>query len=102
MTLRARLALGILAIGLLLVAPLFVSLESITALGRRVQSLRDNEFAASLFLTRLRAGTAELRDAEFSMVYLRDSLPSPANRDRVIEALNGMEALTDSLQASGP
>ena len=101
MTLRGRLALGLFAIGLLLIAPLFLSLDYFARLSDRVESLSQEEFSASLLLSRLRAGTDELRDAEIALVYLADSTSLAMKRDQVLEALEGMETLTDSLAQKG-
>ena len=64
MTLRARLALGMLAIIALLIAPLGIALRSLSHTDRDMRELRTNQFAASLLLGRMRTGLEEVRERE--------------------------------------
>ncbi len=94
MTLRARLAAGILAIAIVLVIPLVLALRSLDELHASVVDLRVNEFAASLLLGRLRVGTATLRHAEDALLFVHDS----ASRDRMSQEVAHLSAMADSLE----
>ena len=73
MTLRARLAAGLLAIAVVLVVPLGLALRSLEDLHQSALALRDKEFAASLLLGRIRVGTEDLRGAEDALLFVHDS-----------------------------
>jgi signal transduction histidine kinase len=93
MTLRARLALGIVAIAAVLVFPLFLTLQSLERLHDATVELREQEFAASLLLARIRTGFDDLRRGEDLLVVIRDSTGAP----RMLEAVETMRAASDSL-----
>jgi signal transduction histidine kinase len=94
-TLRTRLTVGILAIAVVLVVPLLLALRSLDRLHESVADLRDREFAASLLLSRLRAGAQDVRDAETALLFVHDE-PS---RQRMSDALGRLAAMADTLQA---
>jgi len=93
MTLRARLAAGILAIAIVLVTPLTLALRSLDQLHASVIQLRNNEFAASLLLGRLRGATGDLSRAEDNLLILHDS----ASLGRMTAQISALKAMTDSL-----
>ncbi|GAC1685780.1 MAG: hypothetical protein NVS9B3_04100 [Gemmatimonadaceae bacterium] len=93
MTLRARLALGLSATAALMIIPLAVALHGLEQLHRSASDLRDRDFAASLLVSRLRAATQDLRDAETALLFLHDD----ASRARMSGALGTLTAMADTL-----
>ena len=67
MTLRARLALGLVIIAAVLVVPLVVARSSMQRLHLQVRSLREGEFQASLVLGRLRDALGDVRSREVAL-----------------------------------
>ncbi|HUF27148.1 MAG TPA: HAMP domain-containing sensor histidine kinase [Gemmatimonadaceae bacterium] len=98
MSLRNRLALGIIAIALVLAVPLLASLRALEQLHAQVSGLRDREFAASLMLGRIRAGTEDLRRTETALVLAR----TPEARDAMRVEVGRLAALADSLRPHLP
>lgn len=94
MTLRARLALGLFAIVVVLVAPLLLALRSLDAVHNEAEALRFREFAASLLLGRMRAAAEDLRAAELSLLFVRET----ASRDAMAAQIARLAAMTDTLQ----
>jgi signal transduction histidine kinase len=93
MTLRARLALGLVIIAAVLVFPLIVARASMQRLHHQVSSLREGEFQASLVLGRLRDALADVRAREVALgVVHTDTV-----RRQLDAALLRAEALADSL-----
>lgn len=70
MSIRSKLGLGLVAIALVLVVPLVLALQSLEKLHSITTALQKREFAASLLLNRMRAGTDELRRLDLSLVFL--------------------------------
>jgi len=95
MTLRARLAAGLLAIAVVLVVPLGLALRSLEDLHQSALALRDKEFAASLLLGRIRVGTEDLRGAEDALLFVHDS----ASERRMSRQITVLGAMTDSLES---
>ena len=93
MTIRAKLALALGAILLLLAAPLAISLRSLGAVHRATESLRDREFTASLLLGRIRSGVEDLRHAETALLFVHDV----GSRDAMSRAVDAIAAMGDSL-----
>ena len=93
MTIRTRLALGLLAITLTLVIPLVFALRALDRMHETTAGLRDRELAASLLLSRIRAGTDELRRAETALLFVHDV----AAREQMELALTNLAAMADSL-----
>ena len=73
MTLRSRLAVGLVTIAIILVGPLVFAIQSLQRLQRDAVQLRDQEFAASLLLGRLRDGLSELRRQELALLFAKDA-----------------------------
>jgi signal transduction histidine kinase len=93
MTLRSRLALGLVIIAAVLMVPLFVARTALQRLHGQVRSLRDGEFQASLVLGRLRDAMGDVRARELAL----GVTPSDAAHDDLRLALSKAEALADSL-----
>jgi signal transduction histidine kinase len=93
MTLRARLSWGLLAIAVVLIVPLFLSLNSLEHLYATSRLLRDREFAASMLLGSFRERTDDARRAEDALLFIHDQ-KSAARMQREID---GLVSLTDSL-----
>ena len=93
MTLRARLALGLLIIVVVLVAPLLLSVRTLRQLHRDAQGLRDGEFAASLLLGKMRESLNALRRLETALLFVHDQ----TSRDALEAEVHRMEVYTDSL-----
>jgi signal transduction histidine kinase len=94
MTLRARLAAGMLAIAIVLVVPLVLALHSLEALHQSALGLRNTEFAASLLLGRIRGRTENLRRAEDALLIIHDS----ASQVRMSTEVAALSAMADSLE----
>jgi signal transduction histidine kinase len=98
MTLRSRIALGLLAMVLVLLAPLAIALHSLQRLHADARALRDGAFAGSLFLGRLRDAASDVRTAETNLLILRD----PSSREAMQNLVNRVaRAVTDSLGVFG-
>ena len=93
MTIRARLSLGFLAIAIILVSPLVLALRALERMHDETVALRDNEFAASLLLGRIRSGTEDLRTAEIALLFV----PSDSIQARMSAEIDTLSALADSL-----
>jgi signal transduction histidine kinase len=93
MTLRSRLALGLVIIAAVLVVPLVVARTSMQRLHGQVRSLREGEFQASLILGRLRDALGDVRAREVALGVVK----SDTVHAQLREALRRAEALADSL-----
>src|SRR3712207_2370052 len=97
MTLRTRIALGLLAMGLALVAPLAIALHALQQLHADARALRDGAFQGSLLLGRLRDAAGDVRVAETNLLILRDA----SSRDAMTNQVGRVARLADSLQSYG-
>lgn len=93
MTLRSRLATGLILIAIILVGPLVFAIQSLHRLQDDARALRDNDFAASLLLGRLREGLNDLRRGELALLFSKDK----ASRDTLDDELGQVGRLADSL-----
>ena len=93
MTLRSRLALGLVIIAGVLVVPLVVARSSMQDLHGQVRSLREGEFQASLLLGRLRDALSEVRAREVALGVVQ----SDQVHEEFRSALRHAEILADSL-----
>ena len=93
MTLRSRLALGLVIIAAVLVVPLIVARASMQRLHGQVRSLREGEFQASLILGRLRDALGDVRDRERVLGVVK----SDTVHEQLRTALARAESLADSL-----
>jgi nitrogen fixation/metabolism regulation signal transduction histidine kinase len=98
MTLRARLALGFLAIALLLAIPLAEALVALYNAKGAATRLRDQAFAAAVVISRVRAATQQLRRAEARVIVSRGA-PEPAAD--LTEQQQLLARLADSVRANG-
>src|SRR5688500_8297984 len=93
MTIRTRLGLGFVAIAIILVIPLVLALRALERMHDETVALRDNEFAASLLLGRIRLGTEDLRGAETALLFF----PSDTTQARMSAEIDTLSTLADSL-----
>ena len=93
MTLRSRLALGLVIIAAVLTVPLFVARSALLRLHGQVRSLREGEFQASLILGRLRDAMGDVRARELAL----GVVGSDTVHAQLLQALATAEALADSL-----
>lgn len=94
MNIRTRLALGIVAVAILLAVPLLVALRSLEKLHAETGMLNDREFAASLLLGRMRAATEDLRVAENKVFIAMTKADSGAMTSEIAR----LSALADTLR----
>jgi signal transduction histidine kinase len=94
MTLRSRLAVGLISIAVILVIPLLIAVQSLDRLHTEARALQSGEFAGSLLLGRLRDGLNDLRRAETRMLLFPDS----GSRDAMRTQIDVVRRLTDSLE----
>jgi len=90
-TIRSKLALGLFANLLILLAPLAFALHSLEQLHYSTQQLRDHAFRASLLVGRMRATADELRQSEERLLFVHDS----AALNHVNGQLENMHAMND-------
>jgi signal transduction histidine kinase len=93
MTLRSRLAVGLVTIAIILVGPLVFAIRSLYGLHDDARALRDREFAASMLIGRLREGLNDLRREELALLFSGDV----AARDAMEREVAHVGALADSL-----
>jgi hypothetical protein len=93
LTLASRLNLGIIAIAVVLVAPLVLSLRALQELQKDTALLRDREYRATALLNRMRALHDDL---EQSTIYLA-VFPSDSSQKQYTEQLHTLARQTDTL-----
>ncbi len=93
MTIRSRLAAGLVTIAIILIGPLVFAIQSLQRLHGDAVALRDREFAASLLVGRLREGLNDLRRQELALLFSKDA----ATRDAMDRQVLHVAALADSL-----
>jgi len=93
MTLRSRLAAGLVAIAIIFLGPLVFAISSLQRLQQDARMLRDREVEGSLVLGRLREGLNGLRQRELSLLFANDS----AQREIMAQQLGQVKNLADSL-----
>lgn len=96
-SIRSKLGTGLLAIALVLLVPLLLALRSLEQLHTVTTVLQKREFAASLLLNKMRAGTDELRRLDLSLVFVHQ----PQTRAAMDSQLTVLAATADSLSALG-
>ena len=94
MTIRSKLALGLFANLLILLAPLAFALQSLEQLHISTRALRDHAFGASLHVGRMRAIADELRQSEERLLFVHDT----AALNHVNTLLSQLHDMNDSLQ----
>ena len=98
MTLRSRLAVGLVTIAIILVAPLVLAIRSLDRLHADARMLQDRDLAASLLVGRLRDGLNDLRQEEFALLFAKNPAPPAASLDTVLARVS---VLVDSLRTIG-
>jgi signal transduction histidine kinase len=93
MTLRSRLAVGLVTIAIILVGPLVFGIYSLRSLDRDAKILANSELAASLLLGRLREGLSHVRQAELALLFNHNS----ESRDAMDRQVVRVAGLADSL-----
>ena len=93
MTLRVRLAIGIVSITIILLVPLLLALKSLESVHQTTRSLRDREFAGSLQLGRFRKLTDDIKRGEIPLAVLH----TPAELARMQANVGALAATGDSL-----
>ena len=93
MTLRSRLALGLVTIAIILVGPLVFAIYSLRNLNHDAKMLANTEFAASLLLGRLRESLSAVRRTELALLFSHDA----ASRDTMNGQVVRVASLADSL-----
>ena len=93
MTLRSRLAIGLISIAVILVIPLLIAVQSLNRLHREARALQSGEFAGSLLLGSLRESLYDLRRAETRLLFVPDTSARNAMASQIAE----VRLLTDSL-----
>jgi signal transduction histidine kinase len=93
MTLRARLAAGLITIAVLFVGPLVFAIKSLQQLQVNAKELRDREVEGSLVLGRVREGLNELRRQELALLFTNEA----ASRDAMAAQVQYVRNLADSL-----
>ena len=96
MTLRARLAVGLAVIALVLLTPLVVTRSAMLALHRDVRQLQSTEFAASLKLGRLRDAISEVRDRELALPFVGSDDVDRVH-EQLVRSLRSAHTLADTL-----
>lgn len=97
MTLRARLALGIFTIGLVLLVPLLLATRSLENIANEARELKEREYASTLFLGRVRSATDDFLASELAL-----GVDTTAEALRAAEHdLDRLSALVDSLPRIG-
>jgi signal transduction histidine kinase len=99
-TLRSRLALALVTMAAILVAPLFIAYDSLNSMRMAVRGVQEQDLNATVMLARIRSAAEELRQAELQLVYATDS-GSIARPGRVAAAVTTLRALADSLPHFG-
>ena len=99
MTLRSRLALALVTMAAILVAPLFIAYNSLNRMQSAVRDVQEQDLNATLLVARIRTAAEELRQAELQMVYAPDATTLPRPDVRVDSAMRTLRALADSLVA---
>lgn len=94
MTLRSRLAAGLVAIAIIFVGPLVFAITSLQRLQQDARTLRDREVDGSLVLGRLREGLNDLRRQELAVLF---APTDPAAWTLMQQQLTKVRNLADSL-----
>jgi signal transduction histidine kinase len=100
-TLRSRLALALVTMAAILVAPLFIAYDSLNSMRSALRGVQVHDLNATLLIARVRTAAEELRQAELQLVYATDSGAAGRPDTRVATAISALRALSDSLAAYG-
>jgi signal transduction histidine kinase len=94
LTLRARLAIGLAIIAIVLVTPLAVTRDAMHTLHEDVRELRRNEFGGSLVLGRLRDRLADVRSRAVALELVMTDTVHAQLRDAIAKARASADSLT--------
>ena len=86
MTLRSRLAIGLVTIAIILVGPLVFAVTSLFRLRSDALQLRETEISALIVLGRLRDGLNDLRREELALLFSRDVASQTAMSRELVNA----------------
>jgi signal transduction histidine kinase len=100
-TLRSRLALALVTMAAILVAPLFIAYDSLNSMRAAVRNVQEQDLNATVLLARIRTAAEELRQAELQLVYATDSSTVTSPGTRLTAAVSALRVLSDSLVAYG-
>ena len=92
MTLRSRLAFGLVIIAACLVTPLALAIQSLEGLYSAAKS-NSRDVTAGLLIARLREGLSEVRRQELALLFKPDS----SSRDAMTRGLGNVQLMSDSL-----
>lgn len=95
MTLRARLAVGIVSIAVTLILPLIIALRGLDELHTSAERLADEAFAGSVALRRVQESLDDAQQAENAVLFVHDS----ASLHRMTTAVAELRQGADSLRA---
>lgn len=98
MTLRSRLALGLVTIAIILVAPLVFAIQSLNRLHTDAQALHDTDIGASAMIGRLRDGLNDLRREELPLLFVKTDTTAAPVMDSIFTRV---KLLVDSLKTVG-
>src|SRR5437763_9178411 len=96
MTLRARLALGLAIIAVVLLVPLLIVRERLGRLHTEVIELRDREFKASLALGKLRDALSDVGQRETALYIVRNDTA----HDQLLDAIHTAQGHAATITAS--
>jgi signal transduction histidine kinase len=97
MSLRTKLAVGLVTIAAILVVPLVMAVVSLAHLETNARALRDREFAASFILNSIADGLNAVEAAESGVLFGHDTSKA-ASQALMMREIATIGALTDSLQ----
>jgi signal transduction histidine kinase len=92
MTLRSRLAFGLVIIAACLVTPLALAIRSLEGLYAAAET-NSRDVAAGLLIARLREGLSEVRRQELALLFNPDS----SSRESMTRGLSNVQSMSDSL-----
>lgn len=97
MTLRTRLAIGLVSIAVVLLTPLLLALHALRTAEASARSLRDTEFAASVVVGRMRQSLEDIRSAENALLFVHD----PQSRTRMHREIDSVQTMAANLSRYG-
>src|SRR4051794_41601354 len=98
MTLRARLAVGLAIIALILIVPLVIARNAMIDLHNQVTELRDKEVSTSISLGSLRDAVADVRARDVALGVLRSDTAYQALRETIRIARGWADSVTATFQ----
>ena len=96
MTLRARLAVGLAIIAIVLIVPLIIARNAMIDLQSQVVQLRDTEVKTSIYLGSLRDAVADVRSREVALGIVRDE----KTHQELLESIQLARGWADSVTAT--